>query len=1061
MRVCASCGTENPDEARFCMSCASPLEEPARGREVRKSVTVVFCDVTGSTALGEQLDPETLRRVMARYFETMRAAIERHGGTVEKFIGDAVMAVFGIPQVHEDDALRAVRAAVEMREGLRDLNKELERDRGVTLASRIGVNTGDVVAGDPAAGQALVTGDAVNTAARLEQAAAPGEILIGEETYRLTRDAVRAEPAEPVAAKGKAEPVPAYRLEDVTAGAAGHARRHDAPIVGRDRELALLAQALDRVRTDRACHLFTILGTAGAGKTRLAEEFSARVGGDATVLRGRCLAYGDGITFWPVVELVGEAVGLTILDAPDEARQKLLLVIGPGERSDRIADLIAGLIGLSETQASVEESFWALRRFLEILAGRRPLLLLLDDLQWAEPTFLDLVEHVAEWSRDAPILVVVQARPELRDERPGWGGGVANATSILLEPLTEGETAELVADLLGDSEAAADVSARVAAAAEGNPLFVEEMVAMLIDDGHLVREDDRWIAARDLSAVKVPPTVQALIAARLDRLDPIERSVLERAAVVGKVFSAAAVRALSGDRSGDVDSGIRALVRKDLVRPDRDDLGWEDAYRFRHILVQDAAYDAMPKEVRADLHQAFADWLAGDAPFGELDEFVGYHLEQAYRYREELGPVDDAGRATAERAGRHLLAAGEKALGRGDLAAAEQLLSRAMELLPPADPLALASMPSLGQALYFGGKLERSLDYLGKASSRAAEVGADAIRARIEIQRAQIRSHVDPEAGMQQLLTEIEGHVALLEAEGDDLGLAEGWSTVGIFLFWLGDGWGAVEAIERAHDHAVRAGSETLMRITLNELLGPFCWGPVPSDEVIRRAGPLIAELEANGSASNELTHAVAVAHAMRGEIDLAEEHFTMGLTRAQELGERLRLAARHPELEARLILGQYSVAERLASEGVEQLRAMGEHGFLVTELIYLAEALVSQDRLDEAEEALREAGENMTKDDAVALIGSRRVRAKILHGHERLEEAEQQARESIGLAEPTDYLYERGASHRVLGEILLARGEPDEALEELRAALALFEQKGILVLLDPLRARIGEVEAG
>ena len=338
--------------------------------EVRKSVTVVFCDVSGSTALGELLDPEALRRVMTRYFDTMKVAIEHHGGTVEKFIGDAVMAVFGIPNVHEDDALRAARAAVEMREGLLDLNKELERDHGVTLASRIGVNTGEVVAGDPTTGQALVTGDAVNTAARLEQAAAPGEILIGEETYRLTRDAVRAKPAEPIAAKGKSEPLSAYRLDDVMAGAAGHTRRLDAPMVGRDRELALLGQAFDRATTDHACHLFTVLGTAGAGKTRLVEEFAARVDANATVLRGRCLAYGEGITFWPVVELVGQAAGLSILDLPEDALGKLLAVIGPGERSQRVADLVACLVGLSETEAPVEESFWALRRFLEILASR-------------------------------------------------------------------------------------------------------------------------------------------------------------------------------------------------------------------------------------------------------------------------------------------------------------------------------------------------------------------------------------------------------------------------------------------------------------------------------------------------------------------------------------------------------------------------------------------------------------------------------------------------------------------------------------------------------------------
>jgi class 3 adenylate cyclase/tetratricopeptide (TPR) repeat protein len=1063
MQVCPSCGVENPDEARFCMACASLLAEPSPTREVRKSVTVVFCDVTGSTALGELLDPEALRRVMGRYFQTMKIAIEHHGGTVEKFIGDAVMAVFGIPNVHEDDALRAARAAVEMRDGLRDLNKELERDHGVTLVSRIGVNTGEVVAGDPTTGQALVTGDTVNTAARLEQAAGSGEILIGEETYRLTCDAVKAERADPIAAKGKTEPVTAYRLEDVTSGVAGHTRRLDAPIVGRDRELALLGQAFERATTDRACHLFTVLGTAGAGKTRLVEEFAAHVEAGATVLRGRCLAYGDGITFWPVVELVSQAVGLSILDTPEDARTRLLTAIGPGERSERIADLVACLVGLSTTQAPVEESFWALRRFLEILAARQPLLLLLDDLQWAEPTFLDLVEHLTEWSRDAPILVLAQARPELRDDRPSWGGSVANATSILLEPLTDGETAELVADLIGDSEVARHVSARVAEAAEGNPLFVEEMVAMLIDDGHLVREGHRWTAVGDLSEVKVPPTVQALIAARLDRLTPVELQVLERAAIVGKVFAASSIRSLvPEDLSGTVDEGIRALLRNDLIRPDRGDLGEEDSYRFRHLLVRDAVYDSMSKELRAELHEGFADWLEREArSAGELDEFVGYHLEQSFRYRQELGPVNDAGLAIAARAGERLLAAGERAFGRGDVSGAEQLMSRAMALLPADDPRAISAMPSLGLALYYGGRLEQALEYLEAASVRAHDAGDEAIAARLAINLVLVRSHLGVEVAMRAALTETERHLATLEAAKDDRGLAEGWSTVGMLRFWLGHGAWSLEAVELAHVYAERAGSERLMRLTSNELIGPFIWGPVASDEVIRRASGRIAEMEAVGSDSLELSQSLAVAYAMRGEIDRSDACFERAFSRARELGSGLHLAAAHPPLEAGLMIGRYAEAEQLAREGVEQLRAMGEHGYFSTSLIYLADAIVSQDRPDEAETLLTEAEAHAADDDAVAVIAIRRVRAKIVRRQGRLDDAERHARDAVAAGEPTDYLYEKGTSHQVLGEILLEKGDSDEGLEQLRLARDLYERKGVLVLLDALDATIAEVEAG
>ena len=916
MRACPNCGTENPDEARFCMSCAAPLSPPELGREIRKTVTVVFCDVTGSTALGERLDPETLRRVMTRYFDAMKVAVEHHGGTVEKFIGDAVMAVFGIPQVHEDDALRAVRAAIEMRDGLEDLNKELERDRGVTLAARIGVNTGEVVTGDPT-GQTLVTGDAVNTAARLEQAAAPGEVLIGAETYRLTRDAVRAEPADPVAAKGKAEPIRAYRLEDVTAGVAGHTRRLDAPMVGRDRELALLRTSV------RAGHDGSRLSSLhGPGSGRRGEDET----GGGVRRPGR---RGRDRASWPVPGLrrrhhvlagrrAGGPGGGALDPRPagggaEEAahRDRAGRTIGADRRprrghrrSLRDRGTRRGIVlGPSAIPGDPRRPSTAARCSSTISNGpsRR------SSISWSTSRSGPATPRSWSSRRRGPSSVTTG---------PGWGGGVSNATSILLEPLTDAETVELVADLIGDTEVAGDVSARVSEAAEGNPLFVEEMVAMLIDDGYLVREDDRWVAAGDLSEVKVPPTVQALIAARLDRLAPLERAVLERAAIIGKVFAAASIRSLASEElSGKVDEGIRALLRKDLIRPDRGDLGEEDSYRFRHLLVRDAVYDAMPKELRADLHEAFADWLEREArSAGELDEFVGYHLEQSYRYREELGPIDDAGSAIAARAGTHLLAAGERALGRGDVAAAERLLGRAMALLPADDPgPCRPCRPWARRCTTAVSSSERS----SSSTRRPAEPPTQAPRRSAPASRSiapwsertsNRSSRCDPR------LTEIESHMAALEAAGDDLGLAEGWSTIGVFRFWLGDGAGGLEAIDRARGHAERAGSARLIRLTSNELLGPFVWGPVPSDEVIERASALIAEMEAAGSDSFELTQSLAVAHAMRGEIDLADGHFDRSLTRARELGERLHLAAAHPQLEAGLILGRYAETERLAT---------------------------------------------------------------------------------------------------------------------------------------------------
>src|SRR5438552_462850 len=567
MKPCPSCGRENPDDARFCAGCGTPLLEPEPQRsEVRKTVTVLFSDVTGSTALGERLDPESLRRVMSRYFDVMSAAVDRHGATVEKFIGDAIMAVFGLPLVHEDDALRAVRAAVEMRAELARLNDELERDYGVRLENRTGINTGEVVAGDSAAGQRLVTGDAVNVAARLEQAADPGQILVGESTYRLVRDAVEALPVEPLSVKGKTDELSPLLLIDVRAGAEPITRRLESKLVGRERELELLRQAYRRAEDEQSCHLFTLLGAAGIGKSRIAQEFLAEVGDGATLVSGRCLSYGEGITYWPLVEIL-EQLG-------NEERLVQFLEGEPEARS--IVNTVLNAIGQAEGGASPEEIPWAVRKLLEALAREQPLVVVFDDLQWAEPTFLDLVEHVADFSRDASMLLLCIARPELLDDRPGWSGGKMNATSILLEPLSEVAAATLIENLLAGAAVAPALRARVASAAEGNPLFVEQMLAMLAENG--AGEDE----------VSVPPSIQALLAARLDRLGDNERAVLERASVMGKEFWFGALAELVPEHI-EVAAALARLVRKELIRPHRSIVfPAADTFRFRHQLIRDA-----------------------------------------------------------------------------------------------------------------------------------------------------------------------------------------------------------------------------------------------------------------------------------------------------------------------------------------------------------------------------------------------------------------------------------------------------------------------------------------
>jgi class 3 adenylate cyclase len=591
----------------------------------RKTVTIVFTDVVGSTTLGEGLDPEVLRRIMTTYFDRMRAVLERHGGTVEKYIGDAVVAVFGIPELREDDALRAVRAAGEMRTALEDLNRELQDRHGVRIEARTGVNTGEVLAQDTHADTPL-SSDATNTAARLEQAAGPGEVLLGDATYRLIRDAVRAEPAGPIELKGKAEAQVAWRLINVSTEGPGIARRLDSPIVGRDRELALLREAFHQATEERACRLVTVLGAPGVGKSRLAGELIDWLEDRATVLRGRCLPYGDGITYWPVAEVVREAGSIAEDDTREEAGDRITALLGGHGEAGTIAEGVNSILGLTDTPALAQETFWAVRRLLEALAERRPVVVVFDDIHWGEATFLDLVEYLAGWSAGAPILLLCLARPDLVDARPSWG---ADAPSIRLQPLTEEESGQLIDNLLGRAPLEEEARVRIRRAAEGNPLFVEEILRMLVDEGLLRRDDGRWVATGDLSSIAIPATISALLAARLERLSGEERAVIHRASVVGKTFWWGAVAELSPvpERSA-VGGHLQALVRRELVRPDRSRFAGEDAFRFSHILIRDAAYAGTTKELRAELHERFADWLerrSADRP-AEFEEVVGYHL---------------------------------------------------------------------------------------------------------------------------------------------------------------------------------------------------------------------------------------------------------------------------------------------------------------------------------------------------------------------------------------------------------------------------------------------------
>jgi tetratricopeptide (TPR) repeat protein len=943
--------------------------------------------VTGSTELGESTDPEALRALLARYFERMKAILEGHGGSVEKFIGDAVMAVFGVPVAHEDDALRACRAAVEMRDAL----------PGLGIAGRVGVDTGEVVTGTE---ERLATGDAVNVAARLEQAAQPGEVLIGLDTLRLARSAVEVGEERLLELKGKSEPVAAFPLLAVT----GELERGFAtPMVGRENELLRLRAVFDQAVRDHSCQLFTVLGSAGVGKSRLAAEFLA--GLETQVVRGRCLSYGEGITYWPVVEILEQ---LSSLPAGDAARP------------------LRSLRGGREEPGSAEDIAWAFRKLLEQEAQDQPLVCLLDDLHWAEETLLDLVEHVADLSRDSPILLLCMARPELLERRPSWGGGKWNATTVLLEPLDAAETERLLAELGGVSD---QLRERIVQVAEGNPLFVEEMLALVRDSG--------------TGELDVPPTIQALLAARLDQLDAPERAVLERGSVEGRTFHRGAVAALT-DGNGSVDQRLLALVRKELVRPDRPQLPGDDAYRFRHLLIRDATYEALPKATRAELHERFADWLQGRV--GELqaeyDAVIGHHLEQAYRFRSELGTNDPT---LAERAGRFLAVAGRIAQARGDMAGAVNLFTRASELLPAEDPERGEVLIGLALAAVQTGELRRSSDAARELIRLGEEQGDRRLECMGQMQAMWVRSASDPTVTTEEIQAAAQAAIPILEAAEDEAGLARALRLLGIAYHMVGRTGEHIDALERALAHARRARDTAHEMEIMGWLAVVYVFGPTPVEQAQARLEEMRTEARAKSLLSVEgiLLRFLGALEGMRGNFDQARDLFQRGLVILTDYGLGEWIAGQ-TQLTGyvELLAGDYLAAERELRFGYEEYERMGETGVRSYNAVLLAEALYEQGRDDEAEQYVTVSREIAAAEDSSSQVGWRTVSARLLARRGELDKAEQTAREAVELVGAQEAI-DAPAAWSSLGETLARADRPKEAEQAFAEAIRLHEHKG------------------
>jgi class 3 adenylate cyclase len=731
MRVCSQCGESNSDRARFCQACGARLPETEVLADVRRMVTIVFADVVDSTRISSRLDPESFREIMTRYFTDVRTCLERHGGTVEKFIGDAVMAVFGVPELHEDDALRAVRAAAEMRSSLDELNQALMSRWGVQIEVRTAVNTGLVVAGNPMLGQTLVTGDVVNVAARLLGRAGPGEILLGADTHRLVRDSVKTETLRPMTLKGIEGKVRALRLIDVLPEYSRPARRLEAPLVGREHELGLLYEAFERVVTKGRTQMFSILGAVGVGKTRLAEEFMRGVEDEGMVLHGRCLSYGEGSTFWPLLQIVKHAANITDKDAPHVAQGKIAALLGGGEAAQKTSSAVSQLVGLKELRRPARERFWAIRDLFGALAVDRTLVLCVDDIHWAEPTLIELLKDLVEQLTDSPILIVCVARNELLDHHPGWLEDEENNSSVVLAPLNDEECRRLVEYVLGKNAPTGDTQDHIVRAAEGNPLFLAELLAMLIDEGLLVSSEGRYVLDLHPSAINVPPTIHALLAARMDRLAPEERSALEAASVIGEMFYLKELTSLVEREVQGLEGQLAVLLDKEFITTEKSRFSDDSAFSFHHSLVRDVAYEGMSKEKRARLHEILARYLEAAARGWSrwYQEVVGYHFERAYAYRSELGLRDSLTDELARRAAEQLGAAGRKAHIGGDMPAAAALLTRATALMPPDQQGRVELLPALADALAETGESDRAFDVATEAIERSRHASLRGVEA--------------------------------------------------------------------------------------------------------------------------------------------------------------------------------------------------------------------------------------------------------------------------------------------------------------------------------------------
>ncbi|HEX9437457.1 MAG TPA: adenylate/guanylate cyclase domain-containing protein [Candidatus Limnocylindria bacterium] len=1025
--------------------------------EERKLATILFADIVGSTAAGSAHDPEVVRRTLGRTFAEMREILEGHGGTVEKFIGDAVMAIFGVPAAHDDDADRAVRAAFALRARV----QELTAAGRIPLELRIGVNTGQVVAG--VEGETLVTGAAVNEAARLQQAANPGDIVVGALTQRLTAGGVRYGPARTVAAKGIGE-LAAHPAEALTTAVPEQHRGIaglQAPLVGRDEELRLLVDSFRKTATDRRAALITIFGSAGVGKSRLVREFVDAIGPER-VRRGRCLPYGEGITFWPITEVLRSDAQITAADTRERARSKLraAALTAFGEASadaDAVARRLTVLAGLASPDELLpeiggeqlqQELRVAFRRYLERRADRQPLLLVFDDIHWAEPPLLDLIEHLAEWSR-APLFLVCIARPELRDRRRGWGGGLMNASAIVLDPLSPEESRRLVADLLDIDDLPEELRAQVVARAEGNPLYLEEFLRMLIDAGHIGRRGGRWVAAASIADLVVPPTLQGLIAARLDQAPPDVKRTLQHAAVIGKVFWTSALTALDG--RGSVDDALLEAARREIViELDERGPGGGATYQFRHILIRDVAYDSIPKEQRVHLHDGFGRWLEGAAGerIEEYADIVAYHAEQAFRHADELGEPD--AEALGARALGLLLAAGRKAVIRSDLRGQISFYSRAAgvasRINAVASDLAEATL-YMATARDAAESTSETTEQLRRAigEHRAAGPSPALVRALLQLAYRTVQLSAEAEA---EAVTMLDDALAVAGDTADHELIAEAMTVRATIHWWRGEldehRHRLEEALAYEREHGMqRALSETLSWLGANAAV------QAQYERALSFRRQFVELAERSGS----LLH---LRQAKQGEVRIAiSNDRTADAVRAaheaiavsQQLGSRELLGRAYELLGDALFYAGDLEASRDAF--LDGLRAYdpSQRASLPETQWRLARTYLALGDIGRARDQAEAGRASVVASDVFSVATTTAQLAAVRSAEGALVDAEDLFREALENLRGTGYRAALGEIELVYADHLIAGGRAAEAREALQRASVIFS--------DPLAARV------